>query len=119
MSLSFEVVLLGESGVGKTSIINKCYMIKFNEKEPATNNYDWIPKNVKIKDKTIPLIIWDTAGGEKYRKLLEDLFKKEKMNVFVFVYDITKIETFEKIKTYWLNKTGANAPNDKSKQKLF
>ena len=119
MSLSFEVILVGESGVGKTSILNKYNVDTFNENEPATNGSSWMQKDVKINDKKIiHLDIWDTAGDKKYRALAKQFFKNKK--VFIFVYDITKKETFEEIKNYWVNETGANVrPTDKSKQKFF
>ena len=119
MNIKFDAILIGESGVGKTSIINSCCSGVFKEDDiQKTNGCSYTNLKVIIDgNKYIPLDIWDSAGGQKYRILMKPFLANKK--AFIFVYDITKKETFEKLKNYWVNEIGAYAPNDKSKQKFF
>ena len=119
MNIKFDAILIGESGVGKTSIINSCCSGIFKEDDiQKTNGCSYTNLKVIIDgNKYIHLVIWDTASGEKYRILFKPFLAKKK--AFIFVYDITKKETFEELKNHWLKETGAYNPNDKSKQKFF
>ena len=122
MNIKFDAILIGESGVGKTSIINSYCSGKFKEDDiQKTNGCSYTNLKVIIDgNKYIPLDIWDTAGGQKYRILMKQFFKNIKnKTAFIFVYDITKKETFEELKNHWVNEIGAYAPKDKSKQKFF
>ena len=98
---SCKVVLLGESGVGKTSIISRYVTGSFDEKCESTNGASYSRKQVKLPKikKEILFDIWDTAGQERYRSLTKFFYKDA--SIAIFVYDITRKESFEEIKNFW------------------
>ena len=106
---AIKVVLLGEAGVGKTSIISQFTAHKFDPHKETSLSAQFISKTVDFPDlgQSIKFDIWDTVGQEKYRSLAKIFYKDAK--VIVFVYDITREFTFESIKNYWYEETKANA----------
>ena len=98
-----KVVLLGDSGVGKTSIISRYISGFFDKNTPTTNGSSFCCKNVRFEqlDKNLLLDIWDTAGQEKYKSLSRFFYKDAA--VCILVYDITWKETFDSLKDYWYN----------------
>ena len=110
-----KVVLLGESGVGKTCIINRFINDSFSEDEKSSAIPTFTVKIMKFEDgKNIKFEIWDTAGQEKYRAL-NKLFYTD-ARVAILVYDITKKNTFEEIQKYWYNQIKEFAAKDISKK---
>ena len=97
---SFKVVLVGESGVGKTSIITQFIDQTFQEDQQSTTGGTFSTKSVKCgNNKTLKFEIWDTAGQERYRSLTKMFYKDA--NAAVLVYDITRKDSFEQLKSYW------------------
>ena len=94
-----KITLIGESSVGKTSFIKQYTSNTFNQELQATIGGEREYKTLEINDKKVRLAFWDTAGQEKYRSLSRIFINKS--NIVIFVYDITKKDTFEKIKEYW------------------
>ena len=93
-----KLILLGESGVGKTSIIKRYLYDEFSlEKEPSTS-MNYVEKYLVIDKKKVRLNIWDTIGQEKYRSLSK-LFLNE-TNIVILVYSIVDAKSFEELK-YW------------------
>ena len=107
---SIKVVLIGESGVGKTSIISQFTKGVFNQDLMSTNGATFSTKKKEFKDlnKTLSFEIWDTAGQEKYRSLAKMFFKDAA--VALIVYDITSRKSFDEIKNYWMNLVKENGP---------
>ncbi len=118
-ALQCKVVLIGESGVGKTSIINRYTHNKFNESETITIGASFIAKTILLQDynQSIKFEIWDTAGQEKYRALAKVFYKNAA--VCVLVYDITRKNSFEALKNYWINEIKANGHPNLSKYLFF
>ena len=100
-NITCKVVLVGESGVGKTSIINRYLNNKYNENQKST----FAPKfknkvlNYPEYNKSISFDIWDTAGQEAYRSITKNFYVNAAIGVMV--YDIRNRESFENIKKYW------------------
>ncbi len=101
-SKSCKVVLLGESGVGKTSIINQFTTNEFQEDQISTTGASFSSKTFSFEEtgKNLSFEIWDTAGQEKYRSLSKMFYKDA--GVAILVYDITSKESFEELKKYWV-----------------
>ena len=93
-----KVILIGNSGVGKTSIINRFYLNKFEEKQNITFTANFIVKNINIDGKTVILNVWDTAGQEKFKSVNKIFIKNS--NIIIFVYDITNHKSFEEL-DFW------------------
>jgi len=96
-----KVVLLGRSGVGKTSIATRFVSSLFNEQQSTTIGGYFLNKNIFIEkyNREIKLSIWDTAGQERYRSLTKFFYKEAK--IIILTYDITDYESFEELKNYW------------------
>jgi small GTP-binding protein len=109
---SVKVVLLGESGVGKTSIISQFTTNKFNPRCATSVSAQFTSKTVEFPElgKTIKFDIWDTVGQEKYRSLAKIFYKDAK--VIILVYDILNVFSFNALKEFWYKETTDNADND-------
>ena len=105
---TLKVVLLGESGVGKTSIISQFTTNKFNPRCPTSVSAQFISKTVDFPElgQSIKFDIWDTIGQEKYRSLAKIFYKDAK--VIILVYDITTEFSFNGLKEFWYNETKDN-----------
>ena len=114
-AVTCKVVLIGEAGVGKTSIISRYSTNTFKSQSTPTPGANFVTKNVTFDDEkqTIKFEIWDTAGQEKYRSLAKVFYKNA--SVCVLVYDITRKSSFEELKNYWVKEIKDNAPKDLSK----
>ena len=107
-----KVVLVGESGVGKTCIINQFIKGEYDDKTTSTISFQFCQKTFEFPgNKNIALDIWDTAGQEKYRSLNSMFYKNVK--AAVLVYDITDKKSFEDIKNFWYDQIKQNCDNDK------
>ncbi len=106
---AIKVVLVGESGVGKTSIISQFTTHKFDPHRETSLSAQFISKTIDFQDlgKSIKFDIWDTVGQEKYRALAEIFYRDAK--VIVFVYDITTEFSFAQLKKYWYEETKAKS----------
>ena len=96
-----KVVLLGDSGVGKTCIISRYISGAFDQNSPSTNGASYASKIINFEqlNKQISLDIWDTAGQEKYKSLTKFFYKDAA--VAILVYDITRRDSFENLTNYW------------------
>ena len=93
-----KMILLGESGVGKTSIIKRYLNDQFDRNEQSTMSMSYVAKTIEVDKKKITLNIWDTIGQEKYRSISK-LFLNE-TKIVILVYDITSIHSFKEL-DYW------------------
>ena len=93
-----KVILIGESGTGKTSLINAAIGLQFKENLESTTINSFSSKKVKINGKEYVLNLWDTIGQEKFRSLTKIFVKDSK--IVLLVYDITRKQTFEEL-NFW------------------
>ena len=95
-----KIILLGETAVGKTSIIKRFYDDEFNEFENSSITMSYVDKTIEIDNKKYKLIIWDTIGQETYRSISK-LFLNE-TKIVILVYSIVNKASFENL-TFWYN----------------
>ena len=97
-----KLVIIGDSGVGKSNFLFKFIEGQFSPLHVATVGFDYKSKIVTlpVSKKTVKLQIWDTAGQEKYMSINKNLFQK--VQGIILMYDLTKRETFDRLKI-WLN----------------
>jgi small GTP-binding protein len=97
----YKVVLLGETGVGKTCIINRFSFNSYAENNESTINGSYTSKIVCFSkpNKSIRLDVWDTIGQEKYRALTQIFYKDA--SAAILVYDVTMATSYEQIQNYW------------------
>ena len=109
IDITYKILLLGESNVGKTSIILRYIENSFVESDTSTVGVDVKYKYVTCEDKKIRLDIWDTAGQERFRGIAKNYFQKG--HGFILVYDITNKESFNKLKI-WINDAKEHFENE-------
>lgn len=108
---AYKIVLIGESGVGKTSIISQFIHKIFQDDIQPSMGGTFTSKSLVFEDgKILRFDIWDTAGQEKYRSLTQMFYKDA--NAAVLVYDITRTDSFEELKKYWIDKIRENSSPD-------
>jgi len=93
-----QLLVIGDSTVGKTSILNKFANGTFNSNYLATVGLDNITKDETIDGKNIRIKIWDTAGQERYKALTKGFFNNAEGIMIVF--DVTNTETYDNLKNW-------------------
>ena len=102
-----KLMVIGETRVGKTSLIKKYTKDVFGGTYLTTVGIDFQEKIIHVEDKTVKLQIWDTAGQERFRNIAKSYFHTS--DGFLLVYDITVKDSFEKL-NYWYEQIKLNAP---------
>ena len=95
---AIKVILIGDSGAGKTNLITVAAGFDFNSNSLTTRACSYIQKNFTIKNSEYKMNIWDTIGQEKYRSLTKIFVKESK--IVIFVYDITSRNSFDSL-PFW------------------
>ena len=93
-----KVILVGESGTGKTSLINVSVGLPFQDKIESTSSSSFFQKTITIESKQYSLNLWDTIGQEKFHSLTKIFIKDSK--IVILVYDIADMESFKKV-DFW------------------
>jgi len=111
-SLPIKCVLLGETAVGKTCLINRFVNNTFQEDFVPTMVGCYSSKDIFYDkaNKKIKYEIWDTAGQEKYRSINKIFYQDT--SIAILVFDITRKDTFEALKNYWYLELRDNSPKD-------
>jgi len=95
-----KIVLLGESGVGKTNLINVSMGKEFQQNSDSSLSSSFVSSDYKVGNKVYTYVLWDTAGQESYRSLNKIFIKNTK--VVIFVYSIENYKSFQEL-DYWVN----------------
>ena len=95
-----KVIFIGESGVGKTSLIKVSVGQEFDYQHTLTLTASYFPKKFFYNNQKFTFNLWDTIGQEKYRALTKMFFKDS--NIVILVYDITNRKSFENL-DFWLD----------------
>lgn len=93
--LKIRLMLIGDSNVGKTSIIKRYCNNQFSPSYISTVGIDFETKYLRLNGKIINLQIWDTAGQERYKVLAKNYYKNS--DGFIIVYDITDKKSFNNV----------------------
>ena len=105
-----KILILGDSGVGKTSILIKYINNKFDESHIATIGVDYMDKTIKYKNINVKLQIWDTSGQEKFRSIARNFYRNS--DAIFLVFDLNNKDTYDNIKK-WINDVEEHCPNIK------
>ena len=108
-SITFKILTIGESGVGKTCILRRFVENKFLKNHLATIGIDFKTKTLNINNQEIKLKIWDTAGQERFRNITTQYYKGA--DGIVLVYDVTDEASYEKIKD-WMDQILSNTQQE-------
>mmetsp|Transcript_12568 Transcript_12568/g.18787 ORF Transcript_12568/g.18787 Transcript_12568/m.18787 type:complete len:207 (-) Transcript_12568:333-953(-) len=93
-----KVIILGDSGVGKTSLMNRYVHQKFSSQYKATIGADFLIKHVAVEEKLTTLQIWDTAGQERFQSLGVAFYRGS--DCCVLVFDVTDSKSFKALNTW-------------------
>ncbi|XP_053993678.1 uncharacterized protein LOC128884359 isoform X3 [Hylaeus volcanicus] len=95
-----KLLILGDSGVGKTSLMNRWVQNKFSNQYRATIGADFSFRTIRVDNQKVTVQIWDTAGQERFKSLGVTFYRGA--DCCIFVYDVSSQESFENI-TFWRN----------------
>jgi len=93
-----KVIILGDSGVGKTSLMNQYVNKKFSAQYKATIGADFLTKEVTVDDRLVTMQIWDTAGQERFQSLGVAFYRGADSCVLVF--DVIQPKTFDNLDSW-------------------
>lgn len=103
----FKVVLIGEGGVGKTSIVIKYTEDRFDESMKMTIGVNFATKQIDLEGRGVTLMLWDLGGQPRFREVVTDYFKGSKFAIAV--YDATRNYTLERL-VDWIDRVKSVAP---------
>ncbi|CAF0922200.1 unnamed protein product [Brachionus calyciflorus] len=95
----YKVVLIGDSGVGKSNLLTRFTKNEFNFKSTSTIGVEFSTRTVSIQNKKIKAQVWDTAGQERFRSITSAFYRGAV--AALLVYDITKRESFENVDKWY------------------
>ena len=108
-NIDYKIITLGDTNVGKTSLIMRYTINEFNTNSLNTIGMDSKIKDIEIDSKKIKIKIWDSAGQERFRSMQKYYYNK--VDGIIFVYDITKKNTL-KIIDSWIDEVKENVKGD-------
>ena len=107
--LSFKLIFIGDSGVGKSCLTTKAVKNNFEEFYQATVGFEFLTFNMKVNDKVVKLQIWDTCGQEIYKSLISNFYRNS--SLACLLYAIDNKESFNHAEG-WLNELKSQANPD-------
>jgi len=108
----FKLVLIGDSGVGKSCLLLRFADDNFTDSYISTIGVDFRFRTINIQDKTVKLQIWDTAGQERFRTITSAYYRGA--DGIIMVYDVTSAESFDHVEE-WLSEVDRYANENTSK----
>ena len=109
---NYKLVFIGDINVGKTSILSRFIYGSYDNSYMPTVGIDFFSKNLFFEDKTIRLILWDTAGEERFRSLIPSYLKNA--DCIIIVFDITNKESFNSL-SHWIQDANNNSSEESIK----
>ncbi|KAK2789308.1 Ras- protein yptc6 [Onygenales sp. PD_12] len=103
----FKVVLIGDSGVGKSNLLSRFTRNEFNPDSKSTIGVEFATRSIQVDGKTIKAQIWDTAGQERYRAITSAYYRGAVGALLVF--DVTKEQTLHNCER-WLKELDTHGP---------
>ena len=107
--LSFKLIVIGDSGVGKSCLTNNAIKNTFEDTYNATVGFEFFTFNIKLNNKIVKLQIWDTCGQELYRSLITNFYRNT--SLAIMVYSINSKDSFENIEM-WLRELRTHSSPD-------
>ncbi|KAK9031217.1 hypothetical protein V6N11_032604 [Hibiscus sabdariffa] len=94
----FKVVLIGDSGVGKSNLLSRFTKNEFSLESKSTIGVEFATRSIRVDDKVVKAQIWDTAGQERYRAITSAYYRGAVGALLV--YDVTRHVTFENVERF-------------------
>ena len=96
--INFKIIIVGESGVGKSCLLKRAVQNKFDANYQATLGFEFLLMHFQVNELKIKLQIWDTCGQEMYRSLIQGFYRNT--SLALIVYDINNKNTFEAVEPW-------------------
>ena len=96
--INFKIIIIGDSGVGKSSLLKRAVQNTFDTNYQATIGFEFLLMHFKVNDLKIKLQIWDTCGEEMYRSLVQGFYRNT--SLAIIVYDISRKKSFEALEIW-------------------
>lgn len=103
-----KTLLIGSSGVGKSSISNQFSHDKYDKQLYQTVGVDFKVKQIKLKEKIFKIHLWDTAGHERFRSITSSYYRGA--DCVIIVFDLNNLDSFNDLE-FWLNEVKLNTDN--------
>ena len=97
--INFKIIIIGDSGVGQSSLLKRAVQNRFDESYQATIGFEFLLMHYKINELKFKLQIWDTCGQEMYRSLVQGFYRNT--SLAIIVYDVNNPKSFEGLEV-WL-----------------
>ena len=97
--INFKIIIVGDSGVGKSSMLKRAVQDKFDASYQATIGFEFLLMHFKVNDLKLKLQIWDTCGQEMYRSLVQGFYRNT--SLALIVYDVNQKKTYDAL-DIWL-----------------
>jgi Ras-related protein Rab-2A len=104
--ISFKIIVIGDSGVGKSCLTTQAVRNNFEEFYTATVGFEFLTFNMRINNNVLKLQIWDTCGQEVYKSLITNFYRNS--SLALILYAINNMDSFKHAET-WLNELKAQA----------
>lgn len=108
-ALSLKLILVGDPSVGKTSLLGRIIDNSYKSNPPTTLGVDFSFRPIEIEGSKVKLQLWDTAGQEKYRSLINSYYKHS--DGIIMVFDLSDMNSFENLVQNWLLKVVSHTGN--------
>ncbi len=105
----YKIIIIGNTGVGKTSLIIKALRNQYNENNQSTLGFEYYNILTEVDSKKILLRTWDTCGQEIFKSIISTFYKRA--NLAILVYAINDLESFYNI-NFWLNEIKSHASSN-------
>lgn len=105
----FKLLIIGDAGVGKSSILLRFTDDSFDDYIQSTIGVDFKVKHLDVMDKRVKITIWDTAGQERFRTLTSSYYRGAQG--VIMVYDVTRPDSFNNLQ-HWLKEVKLYSPNN-------
>ena len=100
VNVSFKIIVIGDSSVGKSSLTLRGTKDNFKDYYTPTIGFEFLSFNIRIKDQIVKLQIWDTCGQEVYRSLISSFYRNSSLAIIVYAIDCQ--ESFDNLES-WLD----------------
>ncbi len=107
--INFKLIIIGDTGVGKSSVLKRAVKNIFDENYQATIGFEFLLMHFKVNDLKLKLQIWDTCGQEMYRSLVQGFYHNS--SLALLVYEINNKKSFENLE-FWLKDLRQNTEKD-------
>ena len=104
----YKIIVVGNGGVGKTTLIIKYTEKRFRESYIPTIGVQWTVKELEYKGNSVKLVLWDIAGQEQFKTMRQNFYQES--DAAIIVFDVTNLISFDRVEN-WLEEVKQHCGN--------